>query len=563
MKRRMMKTMRNNRWKLIFALPFALVLSFGFLDKTEDNYFEISKNLDIFGKMYREVNAYYVDDVDPAKFMRTGIDAMLESLDPYTSFISASEIEEYKFMSTGQYGGIGAVISTRDKNILVAEPYEGSPSAKAGLKAGDMILKIDNEVIEGKGMNTLDVRNLLRGQPSTKVNITVRREGVADPILVEVTRDDIKIKNVPYFGMVDAETGYISLTGFTQGAGHEVASALETLKRENPGIKAVILDLRGNPGGLLFESVEISNVFVAQGEKIVETRGRMEGSGNTYGARNQPVDTEIKMAVLVNRRSASASEIVSGVMQDLDRAVVLGQRSFGKGLVQTTRTLSYNSQLKITTAKYYTPSGRCIQALDYSNRNEDGSVGKVADSLMKPFKTSTGRTVYDGGGINPDFVLEVKEYHTVTSELIRQNIIFDFATQFASKHDKIASPREFEISNDIYDDFVKFAESKNFVFDTPTDKEITKLKEQAEKEKYLDEIENDLKAMEAKMIAEKKTDIRNFREEISLFLENEILNRYYFRSGEIQNSFDHDKEILEATKVLKDDVLYKKTLNKN
>lgn len=555
-----MKKFKGSRLLIVLLVPVAMLFSFGFQDKTDDNYFEISKNLDIFGKMYREVNAYYVDDVDPAKFMRTGIDAMLESLDPYTQFISASEIEEYKFMSTGQYGGIGAVITTREKSVLVSEPYEDSPSAKAGLKAGDVILKIDNEEIEGKGMSTLDVRNLLRGQPNTKVTVTVRRSGVAAPIVAEVTRDEIKIKNVPFYGMVDAETGYIALTGFTQGAGREVAAALTELKRDNPGIKGVILDLRGNPGGLLFEAVEVSNVFVNQGEKIVETRGRMEGSGSTYSARNQAVDASIPLVVIVDRRSASASEIVSGTIQDLDRGVILGQRSFGKGLVQTTRTLSYNSQLKITTAKYYTPSGRCIQAIDYSNRNEDGSVGKVPDSLMKAFKTRSGRTVYDGGGVDPEVKMELPKYHTITSELVRQNLIFDFATEFATQHAEIAKPREFKITDDIYRDFVRFVESKSFKFETPTEKEIAKLKEQAEKDKYLDEITAEIKAMEAKMEAEKKADIQNFRDEISLFLENEILQRYYYRRGEMENNFDHDSEIQEAAKLLKDPAQINKLL---
>ena len=551
-----------------FAITAVLLFTFGLggftsSSRTGDKYFEISKNLDIFGKLYREVNSYYVDDVDPNQFMREGIDGMLEGLDPYTNFISASEIEEYKFMSTGQYGGIGAVISRIDGKVIISEPYEGSPALKAGLMAGDVIIQIDDEVIEGKDGGSIDVRNLLRGQPNTDVRVKVRRPGEESPQDFTVTRDEITIKNVPYYGIAEDHVGYISLTGFTKGAAKEVASALEDLKKQDPELGGVILDLRGNPGGLLFEAINISNIFVRQGEKIVETKGRMEGSQQSYYAEKNPIDTEIPLVVMVNRRSASASEIVSGVMQDLDRGVIVGQRSFGKGLVQTTRPLSYNTQLKITTAKYYTPSGRCIQAIDYSHRNEDGSVGKVADSLKTEFSTKNGRKVYDGGGIEPDVEVDLKDYHTVTQELVRQNLIFDYATKFRRENTSITTAKKFEVTDKIYQDFVSFAESKEFTFESRTEKELDKLKAMLEEESYYDDVEGTLKELKTKIDQEKKSDLNEFRDEISGLIKTEIASRYYYQRGQIEATFTEDEEIVEAIKILQDPERYKKVLAGN
>ncbi len=538
-------------------IALAVVITFigvGFVERPDagDDYFEISKNLDIFGKLYREVHANYVDDIEPTDFMRTGMDAMLKSLDPYTNYISAAEIEDYRFMSTGQYGGVGAMIGKRDNKVVVSEPYEDSPASKAGLRAGDVIVQIDNEKITDENVKSLDVRNLVRGQPKTKVMITYERDGQDGPKTVEVIRDDIKIKNVPYWGMVNDEVGYISLTGFTSGASKEVKAALDDLKEKNPGMKSVMLDLRSNPGGLLFEAIDISNLFVHKDSPIVETRGKMEGSLRSYGARNLAVDPDIPLAVLINRRSASASEIVSGVMQDLDRGVIVGQRSFGKGLVQTTRPLSFNSQIKITTAKYYTPSGRCIQAIDYSNRNEDGSVGKMPDSLQKAFKTRNGRTVYDGGGVKPDIEVEIPDYHTVTTELMRQSMVFDFASRFRSTHETIPPAREFQITDEIYNEFLAYCKERDFTFDTKTEREFEKFKQMVEEESYHDEVEVDMKSMEAKIVKEKKADLVTWKKEISKFLREEIVMRYYFRKGKLEASFTTDPEILEAAKVLDD-----------
>jgi carboxyl-terminal processing protease len=548
------KTLRTG---FLIALPAILLFNVGYFSRPEnDDYFEISKNLDIFGKMYREVHTNYVDDIDPTQFMRTGIDGMLKSLDPYTNYISAAEIEEYRFMSTGQYGGIGAMVGLQNGKICITEPYEGYPAEKAGLRAGDIIIQIDNEKV-GDASNAADVRNLLRGSPKTKVRLSVRREGTPDPITVDVERDDIKILNVPYFGMASPDVGYISLTGFTTGAANEVKAAMEDLKKNNPGIKGLILDLRGNPGGLLFEAIDISNLFVAKDEMIVETRGKMEGSLKSYTARNMPVDVDIPLAVLVDRRSASASEIVSGVMQDLDRGVLLGQRSFGKGLVQTTRPLSYSSQIKITTAKYYTPSGRCIQAIDYANRNEDGSVGKVPDSLKKAFKTKVGRTVYDGGGVDPDIEVKRPEFHTVTTELARQGLIFDFATKYRNSHESIASAREFKVDDALYAEFAAFCRSRNFTFETKTEKEFAKLKGMMKDEHYDQDLAVELKAIETKLAKEKQEDVMAFKDEISKLLRTEIVTRYYYKKGEIEASFNMDPDILASLDILRNQTEYK------
>lgn len=557
----MSQYIRKKKWLFLFV-PIFMIASVGFVshENAGEDYFEISKNLDIFGKLYREVHTYYVEDVDPTQFMRTGIDAMLNSLDPYTNFISSSEIEDYRFMSTGQYGGIGAVVGKRNGKVMITEPYKDRPADKAGLRAGDVIRQIDEEQITDDNFKSLDVRDLLRGQPNTKVKLYVERDGNPKLMEVDVTREDIKIDNVPYFGMIDKKTGYISLTGFTSGASGEVKAAYQALKKDNPGLQGVVLDLRGNPGGLLYEAIDISNIFISQGEKIVETRGKIEGSLKTYNARQKAVDTSIPLAVLINRRSASASEIVSGVMQDLDRGVVVGQRSFGKGLVQTTRPLSYNSQLKVTTAKYYTPSGRCIQAIDYANRNSDGSVGKVPDSLKKEFKTANGRPVFDGGGVDPDLQVPLPSYHTVTQELVRQNLVFDFATQYRNTHESIEGPRSFQITEDIYDDFLSYCKTKDFKFETKTEKEFDKLKDLMEDEEYLEDLGVELDAIEKKLAGEKVADLTEFKDEISTFLKTEIVNRYYFKEGEIEASFDMDPDLVEAVKILRDQDRYQNVL---
>lgn len=518
-----------------------------------DDFFEISKNLDIFATLFREVNLYYVDEVKPGDLMKTGIDAMLESLDPYTNFIPEEDIEDARFMTTGQYGGIGALIRMKDDYIVVAEPYENAPAAKAGLMAGDIILEVEGKSTKGK--TTGDVVKVLKGQPNTPVKLLVRRPGEEKPIEMQLMREEIKVKNVPYFGMVNDKIGMIKLTGFTEDAGREVRDALTKLK-ENPALEGVILDLRGNPGGLLREAINIVNIFVEKGLDIVSTKGKVKEWDKTYKSLNAPVDLSIPVAVLINRGSASASEIVSGSLQDFDRAVIIGQRSFGKGLVQTSRPLSYNTQIKITTSKYYIPSGRCIQAKDYSNRNEDGSVGTVPDSLIREFKTKNGRKVYDGGGVNPDVGIEPREYAPISRALVNESIIFDFATEFRRKNPQIASAKDFKITPAIFEEFVQFASAKDIKYETESEELLAKLKEVSEKEKYFSSFEKEYNQLRDKMMHDKKADIEKSKEEISELLADEIVMRYHYQRGQIENSFQYDPEVKRAVEILNNKSFY-------
>ena len=554
--------MMKKRRFLILSLVIALSFSFGFVTNVTDNYFEISKNLDIFGKLYREINSLYVDDTDPSDLMRTGIDAMLNSLDPYTNYISEEEVEDFRFMSTGQYGGVGALIGKRKNEIIVLEPYRGYPADNAGLKAGDQILKINNETI-GEEKEVSDVRNILRGEKGTDVTLTILRPGTEKPMEISLQRDRIKVDNVPYYGIIRANVGYISLTGFTQDAGQEVQEATKALRKENPELKGIILDLRGNPGGRLDEAVNVANVFVNQKEKIVETRGRMDGSRRIHYATRNAIDTETPLAILVNSRSASASEIVAGSIQDLDRGVIVGQRSFGKGLVQNIRPLSYNTQLKVTTAKYYTPSGRCIQAINYADKNEDGSVARIPDSLKNAFHTRSGRTVFDGGGIEPDITVNQEKMKLVTAELNRQSLIFDFATHFMQKNQTIPQSRDFKITDQIYRQFVDFVRKEKFDYETEAEKQMKKLITTVEDESYATQLDGSLKELDRKLDQLKDKDLLKHQEEISLLLKDEIVRRYYYKEGSIQASFDGDKDIEAAISILSDQKEYEKTLSGN
>lgn len=517
-----------------------------------NNYFEISKNLEIFTSTYKELNANYVDDVDPAKLMRTGIEAMVESLDPYTNYISESEIEDYRFMTTGQYGGVGASIFQRDKDIYIREVYEGFAAQKAGLKPGDQLVEIDGKLLKGK--NNSEVSKFLKGQAGTELNILVKRDGIEKPFKVKVIREEIQISNVPYYGMINDEVGIIQLKGFTQNASREVKQAFLELKKNH--IKSLIIDLRGNPGGLLHEAVDISNLFINKGELAVDTRGKNKEANKKYFTLDEPLDVNIPIAVLTSSSSASASEIVSGVIQDLDRGVVVGQRTFGKGLVQTTRPLSYNAQLKITTAKYYIPSGRCIQALDYSNRNPDGSVGKIPDSLIKEFKTKSGRKVYDGGGVTPDITIELNNNSVITQALINKNIIFDYATLYVAKNPTAPSIYKFNLSKAEYQDFINYVKSKDFDYQTKSEKILEDYKAAAVSEKYYDAIKSDLESLKTKLLHDKNADLIKFENEIREVLEAEIASRYFYQKGRIQQSLKNDREINKAVEVLSNKDVY-------
>lgn len=529
--------------KFWLGVLIVMVAGLGFFSFNRDQKnFEIAKNLEIYYSLFRELNMFYVDDVNPNKLVKTSIDEMLGSLDPYTNFISEDQIEDFRFMTTGEYAGIGALIGNQNGKIVISEPYEGFPAQKFGLKAGDVILEVEGKSTES--MNTEDVSNLLRGPAKKPVKIKIQRPGEKKTFEVDVVREKIVIDAVPYYGMIENNIAYIRLSNFTANCSQEVKKAFLELKKNNPD--ALILDMRSNPGGLLQEAVEIVNLFVPKGSEIVSTKGKVKQWDKSYTATSSPVDTTIRIAVLTNRASASASEIVAGAIQDLDRGLVMGERTFGKGLVQTTRDLSYNTKLKVTTAKYYIPSGRCIQALDYSHRNEDGSVGHVPDSLITEFSTKKGRKVYDGGGIVPDIVVEPDQLGNLSIALITKYLIFDFATDFASRNESIAEPEAFEINEDIYSQFASFVKADNFEYESQSEKLLGDLIEKAKEEKYYDLASAEFESIKKRLEPQLDKDLTAFSEEIKSLLKNEIVSRYYYQKGAIRSSLDQDKLIQKA-----------------
>jgi carboxyl-terminal processing protease len=517
-----------------------------------DNYFAIAKNLDIFATLFKEVNTYYVDEVNPNTLIKAGIDAMLKSLDPYTNYIPEDDIEDYRTMTTGQYGGIGAIIGKRNGKNMVLMPYKGFPAEKGGLKIGDEILSIDGVDVEGKTVE--DISKLLKGQANTDLTVTVKRYGENEDIDVLIKRERITVDNVPYYGMITDKIGYIKLSNFTTGAGKEVENAVKKLKSD--GAEKLVFDLRDNPGGLLNESVNVSNVFIPKGAEVVSTKGKVKDWNKTYSAINNPVDTDIPIAVLTSSRSASAAEIVSGVIQDYDRGVLVGERTFGKGLVQATRPLTYNSQLKVTTAKYYTPSGRCIQAIDYSHRNEDGSVGKIADSLKTAFETKNGRLVYDGGGINPDIEVKQSRLTPISISLYTKSLLFDYATEYYYANPEIENAKEFELSDSDYAAFVSWLEDKDYDYTTEVEQTIDDLIESAKDEKYYQDIQDQIASLRKKVQHNKDQDLQKFKGEIKELLEEEIVSRYYLNDGKIEASFDEDEVLQAAVEVLNDQEKY-------
>ncbi len=541
------RLLKRAGWLSMVAL--LVVLSAGlFAFNTDERNFAIAKNLDIFYTLFRELNSYYVDETDPEKLIKTGIDNMLESLDPYTQYIPESDMADFRFMTTGEYAGIGALISKSGKYVVISEPYEGFPAQKSGLKAGDIILEIDGQSMVDK--NTPDVSEKLKGPAATTVKIKVERPGEAKPLVIEINRQKIQINAVPYYGMLDNGTGLIILNSFTQNCAEEVKRAFLDL-RDNQHAKSIILDLRGNPGGLLDEAIKMVNFFVPKGSDIVATRGKVKQWDKSYKAIVPPIDTVMPLAVLISRGSASAAEIVAGALQDLDRAVVIGQRSFGKGLVQTTRSLSYNTQLKVTTAKYYVPSGRCIQAIDYSHRNEDGSVGYVPDSLINEFKTKNGRKVFDGGGVSPDLKIETSQGGNIAYALVVQQILFNYATQFTLKNPKIDAPEQFSISNDVYADFKSYvASQKDFSYKSKTQELFKQLKETATKEDYYAAAKSEFESLEKMISLDVQKDLDLFKSEISDLLSVEIVKRYYYQRGANILGLRNDKELEAAKKLL-------------
>ena len=537
----------------IFSIAIASIFTVGFTE----SYFEVSKNLDIFATLFRELNIYYVDDANPGDLMKTGIDAMLESLDPYTNYIPESKMEDYKMMTTGMYGGIGAVIQTKGDNVIIAEPYEGFGADKAGLMAGDKIIKVDGNDASGK--NSSEIREFLLGQPGTTLELVIERPGTKELLTKIVTREEVKIKDVPYSGMVSDSIGYIRLGGFTESASTEVKAAFNELKEK--GANKIVLDLRGNGGGLLRESVNIVNFFVEKGTPVVSTKGKIKDWDKEYVALNDPLDKEIPLVILVNGGSASASEIVSGSLQDNDRAVVMGSLSFGKGLVQQVRPLSYNSKLKVTVAKYYTPSGRCIQKLDYSNKNSKGKADAIPDSLITEFKTvNNKRPVFDGKGVSPDIEVKNKLLSEISTSLLIKSLFFDYATQFRLKHDSIAKVEDFAISDSDFEDFVSFLSDKDYEYTTESEDILSSLEKATKKDKYFDDVKAEYEALKEKLTHNKKGDLHKFKEEIIRILESEIVSRYYYQTGQIKISLKHDIILKEAIKTLNNKELYNSIL---
>jgi len=554
--------MKHRRFlKTGLASLLVLVLAFSFWGFNRDQKnFEIAKNLDIYYTLFRELNLFYVDEIDPGKLVKESIDDMLASLDPYTVYIPESEMEDFNFMTTGEYAGIGALISKHGGEIVVAEPYEGFPAQKSGLKAGDIFLEVDGK--KTSDMKVSDVSELLKGPANKPIHLKMQRPGQKKPYEVDIVRENIQINPVPYYGMLDDSTGYIRLSSFTANCGVDVKNALLDL-RNNKHAKQLVFDLRGNPGGLLVEAVKIANLFVNQGQEIVSTRGKVAQWDKTYRATEEPVDTIMPMVILVNRGSASASEIVTGSMQDLDRAVIMGTRTFGKGLVQTTRDLSYNSKLKVTTAKYYIPSGRCIQALDYAHRNPDGSVGTIPDSLISKFSTKDGRTVFDGGGISPDVKIDQDQLSNMVVQLIQQFMVFDFATQFVNDHPSIAAPGEFQITDDIYNNFKNYVKEHHFTYESKSEQALQDLIETAKKEKYYDGAAEAFKTLHADLSHNIDQDMNRFSSDIKDLLRDEIVSRYYYQKGAIKASMGDDKDIEAAVKLLHNPAKYRSLLAPN
>lgn len=540
---------------IVLSVLLIGMVSFSFTPPAE-RYFEIAKNLEIFASVFKEVNNLYVDEINPNKTIRVGIDAMLGSLDPYTNFISEDQVEDFRTQNTGQYGGIGAVTRTIGNRTVVTMVYEEYPAFKNGLKIGDEVIKMDG--VDLSKLSLDEANQLMRGQVGTPVKLTVKRLGRNEPLDIEFKREKIKISNVPYFGMIAPDMGYLQLTEFTVDAGKEVKNAVVALKEK--GAKHIILDLRDNPGGLLHEAVNICNIFIPKGKKVVDTKGKVTENNVTYQTLNNPVDLEIPVIVIINRGSASASEIVAGTLQDYDRAVVLGEKSYGKGLVQIPRPLSYNSQVKITTAKYYTPTGRCIQVLDYSHRREDGSAGSIPDSLKKEFSTTHGRKVFDGGGIDPDVKIESPQPTMVTRALFREGVIFDFATLYANKHATIADAKSFSISDQEYQEFVTWTKAKSLTYESSLETELNDLVALAKKERSYDELKPQLDLIKARITDGRKNDLTNFKDQIKPLLEKEIVSRYYFEKGTVEAGFKNDNEVKKAMEVLRNQSEYKKIL---
>jgi carboxyl-terminal processing protease len=519
---------------------------FGIRATTSDPYFEISKNLDIYTSLFKELNTFYVDPIEPGKLVKTGVDAMLNNLDPYTNYITESDIEEYEFMTTGKYGGIGASMRRKGDDIYIGDVYENSPAQKAGLHPGDMVEAIDNQVVKGKSIEDLSL--LLKGSPGTQIVMKIKDAFTHNSSQKMVTRGEIEISSVPYYSLVGPQSNiaYVRLTQFTQGCAMQVKEAFDSLQRAQPALKGLVLDLRNNPGGLLDEAVAICNIFIDKGQLVVSTKGKIPDMDKEYKTSFSAWNKTLPLTVLVNHSSASASEIVAGTIQDLDRGVIIGERSYGKGLVQVTRPLGFNARLKLTIARYYTPSGRCIQALDYTHRNADGSVGYVPDSLKKAYKTKGGRAVLSGGGIEPDVNVKDDPMSMIAVTLYTKNYLFDYATEYAHQHASIAAPDKFALTEGEYSQFTKWLENKDYAYKTETEEGLDSLKRLAIKENYYEGAAKEFESLKLKISHDKKQDLLKHKDQVRHMLENEIASRYYFTRGRMAQAMQYDKELDKA-----------------
>lgn len=551
-----MKKFLNRQNGIIAVIVLIAVAFFGF-KKGDDRNFQIAKNLDIFNAIVKELDMFYVDTIDPNKTIREGIDNMLYSLDPYTVYYPENDQDELEMMVKGSYGGIGSLIRYNPKlqYTVIAEPYEGMPAAESGLKAGDILLEIDGKDLK----NNSDVSTLLRGQVGTSFKLKVQRPGMKEPLEFTIVRRSIQMPTIPYYGIMEGQVGYINLSSFSGTPSKDFKNAFLDLKKQ--GATSLVIDLRNNGGGLLDQAVEIVNFFVPRGKTIVTTKGKIKQASNTYKTLREPLDTDIPIAVLVNSGTASSSEILSGSLQDLDRAVIVGNRTYGKGLVQVPRSLPYGGNLKITTSKYYIPSGRCVQAIDYAHRNEDGSVARIPDSLTTVFHTAAGREVRDGGGVSPDIEVKQERLPNILYYLVRDNLIFDYATDYCLKHPVIASAEKFELTDADYTDFKNKVKGADFKYDQQSEKILKTLKEAAEFEGYMKEASDEFKALENKLSHNLDRDLDYFSKDIKEMISEEIIKRYYYQRGAIIQQLKGDNELDEAVKILTNPERYQQILS--
>ena len=520
----------------------------------KSDFFEIAKQMEIYTTLFKELNMYYIDEINPAELNEVAMKSMLKHLDPYTNFYDEQGIEDVRIKRSGEYGGIGSYTRFKEKRLYILEPYKDSPAAKSGLNAGDEILEIDNIVI--KDFEGESVGSLLRGTPDTEVQLKILRQG--KKMNFTVKRAKIEMNPVPFYSMIDQEVGYISFVKFNKKASKEVIKAFDDLKSQ--GMKKLILDIRGNPGGLLSQAVSITNMFIPKDKEVVITKAKVKKWSNTYKTNNEPLDLEIPVVVLVNGRSASASEIVSGSLQDYDRAVIMGERSFGKGLVQRYRELAYGTQMKLTISKYYTPSGRCIQELDYTNTDKDGNVPKFSDGKVNRFKTANGRKVYDGGGILPDIVIKKPKTLELTKQLYKSDAFFNFVTIYYYANESLKPANEFQLDQGVYKAFKTYLAANETSFDTASEKQFTKAMELAEKEGYSKEIEDQYRLFKTAILTEKIAQLDKNEQEIIAHLTEEIVKRYYYKEGVYQQKLAFDQVIVQATALLNNDKKYRKIL---